>query len=91
MSIDGRMIVGFKELVIDRWSLPSSQANAYRSAVETIGDSAGLLLRATQRFGKVRPPDAGGVIGGKFTFSIYMAMVVLWVLGSLVKSFRGSH
>jgi transglutaminase-like putative cysteine protease len=52
--IDGRIIADFRELKIERWTVPAKEAEAYNDVAKKVQENL-LTIWAGERFGRIRP------------------------------------
>jgi hypothetical protein len=79
-TVRDRIIRSAKELTITVWSLPASEAEAYRQVVNQIHQGS-LMLKARELFGRTRP---AGLRFKIVVYVLYYAVIsilfILWIL-----------
>jgi hypothetical protein len=58
LTIEGPVIQSSKELVVEAWSVPPTEADAYRELTAKLRENL-LIIWARERFGKIRPRTQG--------------------------------
>jgi hypothetical protein len=79
--IEGRTIIGSRELTVEAWSLPAQEATAYGDVTAKLHESV-LFIWARERFGKIR--SVTGPAWGFNASTVWIAIVSTWLLGSAI-------
>ena len=80
LTISAKTIRCAKELVIDAWSMPASQADAYRSVANKIRENL-VTIGASEWFGRLRPAQWGR----RFLALLWILFVVAFFIYNFVR------